>query len=125
MLKRLFSAQYPIQCNLVNNLCSDPELSSSLVALLASRYNGMPDFLRMKVSQKKKKESVLKDYEDCVVNKYMEINGIGLREVEEAYEFGKDELVSALKLIEKNFFNDKEKIIIKKNKKHKKEETLF
>lgn len=79
----------------------------------------------MKVSQKKKKESVLKDYEDCVVNKYMEINCIGMREVEEAYEFGKEELASALKLIEKNFFNDKEKIIIKKNKKHKKEETLF
>ena len=76
MLKRLFSAQYPIQCNLVNNLDSEPEMSANLVALLATRYSDIPPFLKLKVSQKKKKESILSKYEDDVLNKYMEINEI-------------------------------------------------
>lgn len=122
MLKRLFSAQYPIQCNLVNNLDSDPEVSSNLVAMLATRYTDLPPFLKLKVNQKKKKESVFKDYEDDVLNKYMEINEIGLRELEEAYEIDRDEVEKALKLIKKNFFDNKDKVIVKKVPKQKKED---
>lgn len=122
MLKRLFSAQYPIQCNLVNNLCSDPEVSANLVSLLATRYTDLPPFLKLKVNQKKKKESVFKDYEDDVLNKYMEINEIGLRELEEAYDIDREGVENALKLIKKNFFDNKEKVIVRKVTKQKKEE---
>lgn len=127
MLKRLFSAQYPIQCNLVNNLDSDPEVASNLVALLATRYTDLPPFLKLKVSQKKKKESILSKYEDEVLNKYMQINEIGFRELEEAYMFNEAEVEKSLNLIKKNFFENKDKVIVQKIEKPKKEEesSLF
>ena len=127
MLKRLFSAQYPIQCNLVNNLDSDPEVASNLVALLATRYTDLPPFLKLKVSQKKKKESIISKYEDEVLNKYMQINEIGFRELEEAYMFNEAEVEKSLNLIKKNFFENKDKVIVQKIEKPKKEEesSLF
>ena len=124
MLKRLFAAQYPIQCNLVNNLDSDPEVAANLIALLATRYTDIPSFLKLKISQKKKKESVFKDYEDEVLNKYMQINEIGLRELEEAYEFDKESVEKSLNLIKKNFFENKDKVIVKKISKKKKEDDI-
>ena len=131
ILKRLFSAQYPIQCELINKLDSDALCASNIVALLASRYTGLPAFLKVKVDQKKKKETIRSLYDDCVIDKYMEINECGIREVEEAYEFNPDELDKALKLIKMNFFDNKDKVIVKKSKPKtskktdKKEETLF
>jgi hypothetical protein len=123
MLKRLFAAQYPIQCNLVNNLDSDPEVASNLVALLATRYTDLPPFLKLKVSQKKKKESILSKYEDEVLNKYMEINEIGFRELEEAHMFNEAEVEKSLNLIKKNYFENKDKVIVKKIEKPNKEES--
>ena len=131
MSRRLFAAQFPIQCNLVNGLDSDPVTDAEVIALLAMRYTGLPQFLKIRVDQTKKKESIRKYYEDCVLNKYMEINECGIREVEEAYEFNPDELDKALKLIKMNFFDNKDKVIVKKSKPKtskktdKKEETLF
>ena len=130
MLKRLFSAQYPIQCNLVNNLDSDPELSSNLVAMLATRYTDLPPFLKLKISQKKKKDKILREYEDCVLEKYMEINEIGMRELEEAYMFDEETITKTLDLIKKNFFDNNDCVIVKKTNKKatkskKEEETLF
>lgn len=127
MLKRLFSSQFPIQCNLVNSLDSDPIVASEVISLLAMRYNGLPPFLKMRVDQTKKKENIRKYYEDDVLDKYMEINECGIREVEEAYAFDKDAVDTALKIIKTNFFNDKEKVIINKNtvKKEEKEKSLF
>lgn len=124
MLKRLFAAQYPIQCNLVNNLDSDPEVASNLVALLATRYTDLPPFLKLKVSQKKKKESIISKYEDEVLNKYMQINEIGFRELEEAYMFNEAEVEKSLNLIKKNFFENKDKVIVQKIEKPKKEEDV-
>lgn len=115
MLKRLFSAQYPIQCNLVNSLDSEPETSANLVAMLATRYNDMPLFLKFKIDQRKKKENILCKYEDEVLNKYMEINEIGIRELETAYMFDKESVEKVLDLIKRNFFDNKDKVIIKKN----------
>ena len=69
MLKRLFSAQYPIQCNLVNNLDSEPEMSANLVALLATRYSDIPDFLKMKVNQKKRTKKAQKNQRKKKSNK--------------------------------------------------------
>ena len=74
MLRRLFSSQFPIQCELVNRLDSDPLIDAELIALLAMRFNGLPNFLKIRVDQTKKKESIRKFYEDDVLNKYMEIN---------------------------------------------------
>ena len=127
MIRRLFSAQFPIQCNLVNALNSDPELATNIICVIATRYNDIPNFLTLKINQKKKKESIFKDYEDEVLNKYMEINEIGLRELEEAYEFNQKEIEKSLKLIKKNFFDDKDKVIVKKisKPKEKKEIELF
>lgn len=126
MSRRLFAAQFPIQCNLVNGLDSDPVTDAEVVALLAMRYTGLPPFLKIRVDQTKKKESIRKYYEDCVLNKYMEINECGIREVEEAYEVNKEELDNALKIIKKNFFNEKEKVIIDKTpKKEVVEKSLF
>lgn len=124
MLRRLFSAQFPIQCELVNRLDSDPLVDAEVIALLAMRFNGLPSFLKTKVDQSKKKETVRKFYEDDVLNKYMEINECGIREVEEAYNVNKLEIDKALKLIKTTFFNDKEKVIIEKVKEDK-EKSLF
>jgi len=127
MLRRLFSAQFPIQCQLVNGLDSDPLVDAELIALLALRFNGLPAFLKTRIDQKKKKETIRTYYEDNVLNKYMEINECGIREVEEAYAINKLEVDNALKLIKSNFFNNNEKIIINKNtnKEEETEKTLF
>ena len=113
--RRLFAAQFPIQCELVNRLDSDPLIDAELIALLAMRFNGLPNFLKIRVDQKKKKETIRTYYEDDVLNKYMEINECGIREVEEAYAVNQTELDNALKLIKSNFFNNKEKVIVGKN----------
>lgn len=124
MLRRLFSAQYPIQCDFINRLDSDALCSSNIVALLASRYNGLPSFLKVRVDQKKKKETIRKFFEDDVIDKYMEINECGIREIEEAYEFSPDEIKKSMNLIKSNYFNNKEKVIVKKIKTSK-EKGLF
>ena len=113
--RRLFAAQFPIQCELVNRLDSDPLIDAELIALLAMRFNGIPNFLKIRVDQKKKKETIRTYYEDDVLSKYMEINECGIREVEEAYAVNQTELDNALKLIKSNFFNNKEKVIVSKN----------
>ena len=123
MIRRLFSAQFPMMCEHVNRMDSDPLYTANLIAMLAVRYNGLPDFLRLKISQKKKQETIRTKYDDCVLDKYMEINECGIREVEEAYEFNPVEVENALNLIEKNFFDNKTKVVIKKTKPKKKEET--
>lgn len=125
MLRRLFSSQYPMQCDIINRLDSDALCSSNIIALLASRYNGLPAFLRTKVDQKKKKETIYKFFEDDVINKYMDINECGIREVEEAYDFCPEEINKAMKLIKGNYFNNKDKVIVKKVTKEDKEQELF
>ena len=127
MLRRLFSAQFPQQCELVNRLDSDSLVDAELIALLALRFNGLPAFLKTRIDQKKKKETIRTYYEDEVLNKYMEINECGIREVEEAYAVNKEEVDRALKLIKSNFFNNKEKVLVDKNKpkEEETEKTLF
>lgn len=126
MLRRLFSAQFPIQCELVNRLDSDPLVDAEIIAMLAMRFNGLPNFLKTRIDQKKKKETIRTYYEDDVLNKYMEINECGIREVEEAYAINKTELDKALKLIKSNYFNNKEKVLVQKNTEKKEEEkSLF
>ena len=127
MLRRLFAAQFPIQCELVNRLDSDPLVDAEIIAMLAMRFNGLPPFLKTRIDQKKKKETIRTYYEDDVLNKYMEINECGIREVEEAYAINKTELDNALKMIKSNFFNNKEKVLVNKNenKEEEKEKSLF
>lgn len=126
MLRRLFAAQFPIQCELVNRLDSDPVVDAELIALLAMRFNGLPNFLKTRIDQKKKKETIRTYYEDDVLAKYMEINECGIRELEEAYAIDKDSVDWALKLIKTNFFNNKEKVLVQKNTEKKEEEkSLF
>ena len=128
MLRRLFAAQFPIQCELVNGLESDPLVDAEIIAMLAMRYNGLPAFLKTRIDQKKKKETIRTYYEDDVLNKYMEINECGIREVEEAYIVNKSELDRVLKLIKSNFFNNKEKVLVNKNTNKEEvetEKTLF
>ena len=125
--RRLFAAQFPIQCELVNRLDSDPLIDAELIALLAMRFNGLPAFLKTRIDQKKKKETIRTYYEDEVLNKYMEINECGIREIEEAYAVNKTELDNTLKLIKSKFFKNKEKFIVSKNtaKKEEDEKSLF
>ena len=123
MLRRLFAAQFPIQCELVNRLDSDPLVDAEIIAMLAMRFNGLPNFLKTRIDQKKKKETIRTYYEDDVLNKYMEINECGIREVEEAYAINKTELDNALKLIKSNFFNNKEKVLVNKNTNKEESET--
>lgn len=132
MIRRLFSAQFPLLCESVNRMDSDPLYTANLISMLTVRYNGIPPYLKMKITQKKKQETIRNKYDDCVIEKYMEINECGIREVEEAYEFNPDELTHALDLIKSNFFGGKDKTIVKKTKstsskkkKEKEEETLF
>lgn len=125
MLRRLFSSQYPMQCDIINRLDSDALCSSNIIALLASRYNGIPAFLRTRIDQKKKKETIYKFFEDDVINKYMDINECGIREVEEAYDFCPEEINKVMKLIKSNYFNNKDKVIVKKVTKEDKEQELF
>lgn len=128
MIRRLFSAQFPMICETVNRLDSDPLYTANLISLLTVRYNGLPQYLKMKISQKKKQETIRTKYDDDVLNKYMEINECGIREVEEAYFYNPMELEHALDLIKSNFFDNKSSVIVKKTKPKKKEkedEKLF
>lgn len=127
MIRRLFSAQFPMICETVNRLDSDPLYTANLISFVTVKYNGIPSYLKKKISQKKKQENIRTKYDDCVIDKYMEINECGIREVEEAYFFNKDEVDKALNLIKSNFFDNKNKIVIKKVKpsKKEKEEKLF
>jgi hypothetical protein len=111
----------------VNRLDSDPLIDAELIALLAMRFNGLPAFLKTRIDQQKKKETIRTYYVDDVLNKYMEINECGIREVEEDYAVNKTELDNALKLIKSNFFNIKEKVIVNKNTdiEEEKEKSLF
>lgn len=115
LLKRLFSIKFPIQCEMLNRLDSDPLVDAEMIALLAMRFNGIPDFLKLRIDQKKKKEDIRKYYEDDVLDRYMEINECGMREVMEAYQFDQKSIDFALKLIKSNFFNNKDKVIVNKN----------
>lgn len=47
----------------------------------------------------------------------MEINECGIRELEEAYEVDKKSIDEVLKLIKHYFFENKDTVIVKKNKK--------
>ena len=126
MLRRLFSAQFPIQCELVNRLDSDPLVDAEVIALLALRFNGLPNFLKVRIDQKKKKESIRKYYGDDVVSKYMEINECGIREVEEAYYINKDAMDEAMRLIKNNFFSTKKSTIVNNEVKNiESENSLF
>lgn len=125
LLKRLFSANFPIQCEMLNSLDSDPLVDAEMIALIAMRFNGIPDFLKLKIDQRKKKEDIRKFYEDDVLNKYMEINECGIREVIEAYEFDQKDVDNALKLIKLNFFNNKDKVIVEKQTKKEDTKSLF
>ena len=125
MLRRLFSAQFPIQCELVNRLDSDPVVDAELIALLAMRFNGLPNFLKTRIDQKKKKETIRTYYGDDVLAKYMEINECGIREVEEAYAINKEQVDWALNLIKVNFFDNQDKTIVKEDKKEETEKALF
>ena len=130
MIRRLFSAQFPMICESVNRMDSDPLYTANLISLLTVRYNGLPSYLKMKINQKKKKETIRTLYDDCVIDKYMEINECGIREVEEAYFYNPKELENALNLIKINFFDNKSKVVVRKvkekpKKKEKEEEKLF
>ena len=125
LLKRLFSANFPIQCEMLNSLDSDPLVDAEMIALIAMRFNGIPDFLKLKIDQRKKKEDIRKFYEDDVLNKYMEINECGIREFIEAYEFDQKDVDNALKLIKLNFFNNKDKVIVEKQTKKEDTKSLF
>ena len=127
MVRRLFSAQFPMICESVNRMDSDPLYTSNLISFVAVRYNGLPPFLKMKINQKKKQETIRTKFDDCVVDKYMEINECGIRELEEAYFFNKEEVENSLNLIKKNFFGGKDKVVVKKTPKRKieKEDKLF
>lgn len=125
LLKRLFSANFPIQCEMLNSLDSDPLVDAEMIALIAMRFNGIPDFLKLKIDQRKKKEDIRKFYEDDVLNKYMEINECGIREVIEAYEFDQKDVDNALKFIKLNFFNNKDKVIVEKQTKKEDTKSLF
>lgn len=115
MIRRLFASKFPIQCEMLNRLDSDPLVDAEMIALLAMRFNGIPDFLKLRIDQKKKKEDIRKYYEDDILDRYMEINECGIREVMEAYEFDQKSVDIALKLIKSNFFNNKDKVIVNKN----------
>ena len=54
MLRRLFAAQYPIQCEWLNRLDTDALCSSEIIALIASRYNGLPNLMVPVVTDNKK-----------------------------------------------------------------------
>lgn len=119
MIRRLFSAQFPLLCEYVNRMDSDPLYTATLISMVTARYNGLPPYLRLKISQKKRKESIREKYDDCVVDKYMEINECGIREVEEAYFFNQEEVDKAMDLIKQNFFDNKSKVVISKSKSKK------
>ena len=127
LLRRVFASKFPIQCEMLNRLDSDPLVDAEMIALLAMRFNGIPDFLKLRIDQKKKKEDIRKFYEDDVLARYMEINECGIRELTEAYEFDQKSVDTALKLIKSNFFNNKDKVIVNKNvnKTDEEQKSLF
>lgn len=114
MLSRLYSAGFPLQVQILNDINVDAKTSTNMIILLSKRYSNVPGFLKIKVSQKKKQDSIYKLYKDFEINKFCELEECGIREFKELVSINKELVDIRMKEIREQYFNDykitKEKI---------------
>lgn len=115
MLSRLYAAGFPLQTAVLNDINVDPQTVTNMIILLSKRYSNVPPFLRMKVSQKKKQDSIYKMYSDREIAKFCETEECGIRELKEMVEIDKSLVDMRMVEIREQYFNDY-KIVKEKNK---------
>lgn len=114
ILKRLYSAKYPIACFMLNDLSTDPIISVNILCEISKQFNNVPDFLNLKVSQKKKKSSIYKGFEGNIIDKCCELEQCSVNDLQLAYDMYEDDVKKHLKLVEETFFPKEEKIVKQK-----------
>ena len=111
ILKRLYSAKYPIACSLLNDLSTDPIVSVNILCEISKQFNNVPDFLYLNVSQKKNKSSIYKEFAGSIIDKCCEMEQCSVNDLQLAYDMYKDTVKKHLKLVEETFFPKEEKIV--------------
>jgi len=114
MLSRLYAAGFPLQVSVLNNINIDAVTATNMIILLSKRYLNVPSFLKLKVSQKKKQDSIYKLYNTDEINKFCELEECGIREFKELVSIDKELVDNRMTEIREQYFNDykikKEKI---------------
>ena len=101
MTNRFFAINHPVQANLFNKVGINGAAVVDCWAMVAQKYNRVPGWIYTKVRKSEKEKA--KEYQpnEEVLNKYLELNKIGMREYKEALKFNPEALKGELKKLEK------------------------
>lgn len=101
MVNRFFSIKYPTHANIFNKLGINPAAVVDCWHMVASNYKRTPGWIFTKVrkSEKEKAKEYIPSAE--VLEKYLHVNQIGMREYKEAIKFNPIEIKKVLQSLEK------------------------
>jgi hypothetical protein len=104
MTNRFFSAKFPIQANLFNQLRTDPVGQATAWRMVSSKFNKVPGFIYTKI--KKEKEEKEWKPNDKALGFYLKLNEIGEREFYEALKYNFSEVKKSIEALEKQIGKD-------------------
>ena len=104
MTNRFFSAKFPIQANLFNQLRTDPVGQAAAWRMVSSKFNKVPGFIYTKI--KKEKEEKEWKPNDKALGLYLKLNEIGEREFYEALKYNFSEVKKSIEALEKQIGKD-------------------
>jgi hypothetical protein len=104
MTNRFFSAKFPIQANLFNQLRTDPVGQAAAWRMVSSKFNKVPGFIYTKI--KKEKEEKEWRPNDKALGLYLKLNEIGEREFYEALKYNFSEVKKSIEALEKQIGKD-------------------
>lgn len=101
MLNRFMSIMYPINANMFNKNGINTAAVVDCWHLVARKYKRTPGWFYTKLNKNASEKASSFSIEDEVLDKYLEINKIGIREYKEALRFNKDSVIAELKELKK------------------------
>jgi NACalpha-BTF3-like transcription factor len=105
MLNRFMSINHPVQAQMFNKLGINSVGVADSWRMVGRQYKRVPGWIYTKVRKsEKQKEKEFRPNEEAL-EMFMRINQIGEREYKEALKFSRDEVIDALKRLEKQIGN--------------------
>lgn len=104
MTRRFMGIKFPIQANMFNVLKTDPVGQAESWRMVASKFSRVPGFIYTKTKKSKKSKKWQPNTD--VVNEYLKLNEIGMREFEEAVKFRPKEMKKSINKLEKQIGHD-------------------
>jgi len=100
MINRFFSIKYPVQAAIFNKVGMDAAGIIDCWYMVAQQYRKTPGWIFTKTAKSEKDK---KRYmpEDEVLDMYLQINEIGMKEYQDARTFAEEKVVADLKVLEK------------------------